>query len=175
LIAHPSTALPSCCHPAGIQQVPGVYLASSTALCDQDCQAGAAGRGDSAGSAAAAAGHMGQAGQLANSASPSSSIGSSRAGGGSISPQRAPLMHAGRPTRLGSPVAQSLVQQQQQQVPEGISNQLGISSSSSGSKGLVLDVYGQPRVVSPPLPATYSKVWRPHPSTPTLDRNTVRA
>jgi hypothetical protein len=147
--------------------VPGVYLASSTALCAQDCQAEAAGSSDPAGPAAAAgaaAGTMGQASQWANSTSAGSSIGSGRAGGASVSPQRAPLMHAGRPTRLGSPVAQSLTQQQQQQASEGLGDQLGTSiSSSSGGKDPVLAVYGQPRVLSPPLPATYSKVRLAHP------------
>lgn len=129
--------VPLCC--AGIQQVPGVYLASSTALCGSDCDAD---RGECSS-------------QPAPGTSPGSTIGSSgRTGAGSMSPVRAPLMHAGRPTRLGSPVAQSAVQQQQQQGFESRGEQLVASSS----KGPVLDVYGQPRVLSPPLPATYSKV-----------------
>lgn len=145
---------------AGKQQVPGVYLASSTALCEPgaeplDAESYAAGLA-----------------VLAGSSSPRSKVGTSVSSGtGSPPPQHAPLMHAGRLIRLGGPVVPP--QQQQQQGADAIaavggsqastlgcaSEQLNSrsSSSSSAGKGPVLDVYGQPRVVPPALSGTYSK------------------
>lgn len=141
-----------CC--AGKQQVPGVYLASSTALCDVDREPPEA---DSYAAGLAV---------LSGSNSPGATQGSmgSKAGtcGSSGSPvQRASLMHAGRPTRLGSPAAQ-----RQQPVDtiaavaamQSVSSGEQLETCSSAGKGPVRDVYGQPRVVPPALPATYSKV-----------------
>lgn len=152
---------------AGRQQVPGVYLATSTALGVDDDDPHAAAEPDSY-----AAGLAALSGPQRQHTTPSSSnsSGTNRAVSGSISssPQHAPLMHAGRPTRMGSPVAvvQSVRLQQHgaaaaQEEPVGATSDScdGITTSSiSISKGPLLDVYGQPRVVSPSLPATYSKV-----------------
>jgi hypothetical protein len=145
---------------AGKQQVPGVYLASSTALCQQDSQAD---DGDSY--AAGLAALSGPQPERGSSSSPHSNQGGIGRTGSPV--QHAPLMHAGRPTRLGSPVAMRPQQQQQQQgvgpIAAGVQEegdggqQPGAGSSSNSIK----DVYGQPRVVSPALPATYSKVTQP--------------
>jgi hypothetical protein len=130
-----------------------VYLASSTSLCDAGAEPA------EAGSYAAGLGALGGCN------SPGGTCGSKAGTCGSnvaCSPaQRAPLMHAGRPTRLGSPVTQR--QQPVEAVAAATAAQFASCSgeqltASSTGKGPVRDVYGQPRVVLPALPATYSKV-----------------
>jgi CRISPR-associated protein Cas5t len=152
---------------AGKQQVPGVYLSSSTALCEPgaaeplDADSYAAGLAVLAGSSSPRSTQVSKAG-----------TGFDSSGTGSPPPQHAPLMHAGRPTRLGGPVLPPQQQQQgsgtiaavaggQASTVGAASEQLGStttgSSSSTAGKGPVLDVYGQPRVVPPALPGTYFK------------------
>jgi hypothetical protein len=152
---------------AGKQQVPGVYLASSTALCQQDSQTD-----DSDSYAVGLAALSGCQPERGSSSSPHSNQGgigragsSSSVAAGAGSPvQHAPLMHVGRPTRLGSPVAMRPQYQQQQHpvgpIPAGVQDE-GDGGQQPGAGSSIKDVYGQPRVVSPALPSTYSKVTQP--------------
>lgn len=152
---------------AGKQQVPGVYLSSSTALCEPGAEPLNADT-SAAGLAVLAGSSSPRSNQVANGSKVGASFSS---GTSSPPPQHAPLMHADRPTRLGGPVVPPQQQQQQQgadtiaAVGGGQASTMGCaseqldssSSSSTAGKGPVLDVYGQPRVVPPALSGTYSK------------------